>query len=246
MNSPTERSPQLYARLGGVLYLAIIVLGMFGELFVRGTLVVSGDAAATADNIEASQLLWRAGIVGDLLMHVLDVPVIVVFYLLLRPVSKSLALLATLINLVQTAVLVANKLTLLVPLYLLENSSYLKEFSSAQLDTLSYLAIKAHGFGFGVGLIFFGFACLVRGYLIFRSGYLPKAMGVLIVVAGLSYLINSFALLLAPSFATLIFPAVLVPAFVGELSLCLWLIVKGVNLEHWPQRASLPPQGLTP
>jgi hypothetical protein len=71
-------------------------------------------------------------------------------------------------------------------------------------------------------------------------------MGVLIVVAGLSYLINSFALLLAPSFATLIFPAVLVPAFVGELSLCLWLIVKGVNLEHWPQRASLPPQGVTP
>jgi hypothetical protein len=235
MNSPTTRSPQLYARLGGVLYLAIIVLGMFGEMFVRGSLVVSGDAAATADNIEASQLLWRTGIVGDLLMHVFDVPVIVVLYLLLKPVSKSLALLATLINLVQTAVLVANKLNLLVPLFLLENSAYLKEFSSAQLDALSYLAIKAHGFGFGIGLIFFGFACLVRGYLIFRSGYLPKAIGVLIVVAGLSYLTNSFALLLAPSFAASIFPAILMPAFIGELSLCLWLIVKGVNLERWQQ-----------
>lgn len=235
MNSPTTRSPQLYARLGGVLYLAIIVLGMFGEMFVRGSLVVSGDAAATADNIEASQLLWRTGIVGDLLMHVFDVPVIVVLYLLLKPVSKSLALLATLINLVQTAVLVANKLNLLVPLFLLENSAYLKEFSSAQLDALSYLAIKAHGFGFGIGLIFFGFACLVRGYLIFRSGYLPKAIGVLIVVAGLSYLTNSFALLLAPSFAASIFPAILMPAFIGELSLCLWLIVKGVNLERWRQ-----------
>ena len=229
------RSPQLYARLGGVLYLAIIVLGMFGEMFVRGSLVISGDAAATADNIEASQLLWRTGIVGDLLMHVFDVPVIVVLYLLLKPVSKSLALLATLINLVQTAVLVANKLNLLVPLFLLENSGYLKEFSSAQLDALSYLAIKAHGFGFGIGLIFFGFACLVRGYLIFRSGYLPKARGVLSRGAGLRYLANSFALLLAPSFAASIFPAILMPAFIGELALCLWLVVKGVNLERWQQ-----------
>ena len=237
MNSPLarSRSPQLYARLGGVLYLAIIALGMFGEMFVRGSLVVSGDAAATANNIEASQLLWRTGIVGDLLMHVFDVPVIVVLYLLLKPVSKSLALLATLINLVQTAVLVANKLNLLVPLFLLENSGYLKEFSSAQLDALSYLAIKAHGFGFGIGLIFFGFACLVRGYLIFISGYLPKTLGVLMLLAGLSYLTNSFALLLAPSFAASIFPAILMPAFIGELALCLWLIVKGVNLERWQQ-----------
>jgi hypothetical protein len=235
MNFPTARSPQLYARLGGVLYLAIIALGMFGEMFVRGSLVVPGEAAATANNIEASQLLWRMGIAGDLLMQVLDVPVIVVLYLLLKPVSKSLALLATLINLVQTAVLAANKLNLLVPLFLLENSGYLKEFSSAQLDALSYLAIKAHGFGFGIGLIFFGVACLVRGYLIFRSGYLPKALGVLTLLAGLSYLTNSFALLLAPSFAASIFPAILMPAFIGELALCLWLIVKGVNLERWKQ-----------
>jgi hypothetical protein len=235
MNFPTARSPQLYARLGGVLYLAIIALGMFGEMFVRGSLVVPGEAAATANNIEASQLLWRMGIAGDLLMQVLDVPVIVVLYLLLKPVSKSLALLATLINLVQTAVLAANKLNLLVPLFLLENSGYLKEFSSAQLDALSYLAIKAHGFGFGIGLIFFGVACLVRGYLIFRSGYLPKALGVLTLLAGLSYLTNSFALLLAPSFAASIFPAILMPAFIGELALCLWLIVKGVNLERWQQ-----------
>jgi Domain of unknown function (DUF4386) len=90
-----------------------------------------------------------------------------------------------------------------------------------------------HGYGFGIGLIFFGFACLVRGYLIFRSGYLPKTLGVLMLIAGLSYLINSFALILAPSFATLIFPGVLLPAFIGELFFCLWLIVKGVNAGEW-------------
>jgi len=231
--SSVERSPQRYARLAGVLYLAII---LFGEVFVRGTLIVSGDATATASSISHSQLLWRAGIASDLLMHVLDVPVIVIVYFLLRPVSESLALLATLINLVQTAVLAANKLNLLVPLLLLEDVGYLKAFTPEQLQALSYLAIEAHGYGFGIGLVFFGFACLVRGYLVFKSGYLPRGLGLLMLVAGLSYLTNSFALLLAPALATALFPAVLLPAFVGELSLCLWLIVKGVNVEQWEMR----------
>ena len=236
MTSSFERSPQLYARLGGFLYLAIILFGIFGEMFVRGTLVVSGDATATVDSISRSQFLWRAGIVGDLLMHVCDVPVILILYLLLRPVSKGLALLATLFNMVQTAILAVNKLTLLFPIFLLEDVGYLKAFSAEQLHALSYLAVKAHGYGFGIGLIFFGFACLVRGHLIFRSGYLPKTLGLLLQIAGLSYLTNSFALLLAPSFATSIFPGVLVPAFIGELSVCLWLIIKGVNARQWEQR----------
>lgn len=239
MTSTIARSPQTYARVGGVLYLAIILLGLFGETYARASLVVSGDAAATAQAISASQALWRAGIVGDLLMHVLDVPVMVALYLLLRPVSAGLALLATLINLVQTAVLVVNKLNLLAPLFLLGDAQYLQAFSPQQLQALSYLAIKAHGYGFGIGLIFFGFACLLRGYLIFSCGYLPKALGVLMALAGLCYLINSFALLLAPAFASIIFPAILVPAFVGELSLCLWLIIKGVNVEQWQQRLKL-------
>lgn len=93
-----------------------------------------------------------------------------------------------------------------------------------------------HGYGFGVGLIFFGFACVVRGYVIYRSGYMPRTLGVLVTLAGLSYLVNSFALLLAPSIAASLFPGVLVPAFVGELSFCLWLIVKGVNIGPWEQR----------
>ena len=236
MIASVERSPQRYARIAGILYLAIIVLGLFGELYVRGTLIVAGDAAATSAAISASPLLWRAGVAGDLLMHVFDVPVIVVLYFLLRPVSRSLALFATLANLVQTAVLVANKMNLLVPLFLMENSGYLTAFSPEQLHALSYLAIKAHGYGFGIGLIFFGVACLVRGYLIFKTGYLPKILGVLMAIAGVSYLINSFALLLAPPLANAMFPGVLISAFVGELSLTLWLMVKGVNLERWRQR----------
>ena len=235
MTSSIEQSPQRYARIGGVLYLAIIALGLFGEAFVRGTLVVSGDATATASAIAASESLWRAGLAGDLLMHVFDVPVIVVLYLLLRPVSESLALLATFVNLIQTAVLVANKLNLLAPILLAGNAGGLNAFSPEQLHALSYLAIKAHGYGFGVGLIFFGFACLFRGYLIFRSGYFPRVLGLLMALAGFCYLANSFALLLAPALASALFPFVLMPAFVGELAFALWLVFKGVNVEKWPR-----------
>ena len=233
MVSSFNRSPQRYVRIAGVFYLAIITLGLFGEVFVRGALVVSGDAAATAQRIADSPLLWRLGIAGDLLMHVFDLPVIVVLYLLLRPVSEPLALFTTLINVVQTAVLALNKLNLVLPLLLLSGGSTLKTFTPEQLQSLAYLAIKAHSFGFGVGLIFFGVACVVRGYLIFASGFLPKALGVLLVVAGFSYLLNSFALLLAPALASALFPYVLIPAFVGELLLALWMIFKGVDLAQW-------------
>ena len=232
-----ETSPQVYARIGGILYLLIIVAGALGEIFVRGTLVVSGDAMSTANNIMASQSLWRIGIAGDLLMHVFDIPLMLVFYVLLKPVNKNLALLAILFNLIQTAVLVANKLNLLMPLFLLGNVDYLKAFEPNQLYALTYVFVKLHDYGFGIGLIFFGFECLVLGYLIFRSGYLPRILGVLMQIAGLSYLTNSFALLLAPTFASMLVPAILVPALIGELSLCLWLLVKGVDVERWRKHA---------
>jgi hypothetical protein len=238
MLSSIDRSPRAAARIAGLSYLAIILLGIFGEGFVRGALVVPGDAAATARAIAGAQPLWRAGIVGDLLMHVLDVPVLVIFYVLLRPVSQSLALLATLINLVQTAVLATNKLILVVPLLLLGPSASLTAFTSGQLQALSMLALQLHSYGLGVGLIFFGFACLVHGWLIVKCGYIPPVLGLGLVVAGLSYLVNSLALLLAPPLAAALFPWILLPALVGESALCLWLIVKGVELDQWNRRAA--------
>jgi uncharacterized protein DUF4386 len=231
-----QTSPQVYARIGGILYLIIIIAGALGEIFIRGKLIVSGDAMSTASNIMASQSRWRIGIAGDLLMHVCDIPLMLVFYVLLRPVNKNLAFLAVLFNLMQTAVLVANKLNLLMPLFLLGNADYLKAFEANQLSALTHVFIKAHDYGFGVGLIFFGFACLIYGYLLFRSGYFPRTLGVLLVLAGLSYLTNSFTLILAPTYAETIFP-VLVLALIGELSLCLWLIVKGVDIPKWEKLA---------
>jgi uncharacterized protein DUF4386 len=157
---------------------------------------------------------------------------------MLKPVNKILALLAMLFNLVQTSVLVANKLTLMMPLFLLGNGDYLKAFEPQQLYTLTYLSLRVHGNGFGFGLIYFGFECLVIGYLIIRSGFLPKVIGILMQITGMCYLVNSFSLILSPSFANMLYPYILIPAFIGELSLCLWLLVKGVNVQKWKEKAT--------
>lgn len=225
------------ARIGGVFYLLIILAGVIGEFFVRAKLIVSADAVATANNIAGSPLLWRIGIAGDLFMHVCDIPLVLIFYILLKPVSKNLALLAMLFVLTQTAVLIASKLILFMPLFLTSDVGYLKVFTPAQLHALSYLAIRLDAYGFGVGLIFFGFACLIIGHLIVRSGYLPKFIGVMMQIAGACYLANSFALILAPTVANKLFPAILLPAFIAELSFCLWLLIKGVDVAKWHEKA---------
>ncbi len=228
---PAIRASSLSStRIAGLIYLAIITLGIFGEVFVRGSLVVSGNASSTATSILASQTLWRSGIATDLLMHVLDAPLIVFFYLLLRPVSKPLALLATALNVVQTCVLAANKLSLVAALLMLQRSVSATAVSPQDLHDLAYVAINLHGYGFGVGLIFFGFACLIRGYLIFNSDFVPRIFGVLLAIAGVCYVINSFALLLSPNLAAALFPAILLPALVGELALSIWLLLTKYKL----------------
>ncbi len=234
-NSNTQTSPQLFARIGGIAYLFIIIAGACGELFIRQKMVVSGNPAATVANIAASPLLWRIGITGDLLMHVCDLIVAIVYYKLLKPINKDLAILAVMFGMIQTAVLVANKMNMVMPL-LLENSDYLKAFTTEQLQAWSYLSIKAHNYGFGIGLIFFGFECLIDGYLIIRSGYLPKILGVMVQIAGVCYLVNSFLMILSPSLFAKMSMFILLPPFVGELSISLWLIFKGVNLVKWKAR----------
>jgi hypothetical protein len=220
-----------------VVYLAIIALGLFTEVVARGSLVVSGDPAATASRILADAGLWRASIATELLMQLLDVPYIVLLYLLLRPVSRGLALAAAGLNLVQTAVLTANKLLLLLPLFLLDGASWLQALPLTERQALAYLAIKAHAHGFAIGLVFFGVTCTINGWLIARSGFLPPVLGALLAVAGACYLANSGAMLLWPPLAALIQPWVLLPALLGELSLSLWLVVRGVDVARWQHRA---------
>jgi len=235
----TETSPQTYARIGGLAYLIIIVAGAMGEIFIRGKIIIPGDAVATTKNISASPLLWRIGVFGDLVMHVFDLVVGLVYYTLLKRVNKSLALLSLLFGLIQTAVLVANKMNLMIPLFLLDDGNYLKAFDQQQLQALSYLSVKTHEYGFGFGLIFFGFECLIDGYLIFRSEFLPRILGIMIFIAGICYLTNSFLLIFSPKLGDLLFPVILAPlAFIGEFSMCLWLLIKGVNIKKWDERVT--------
>ena len=234
-----EDSPQRYARLGGALYLAIIVLGGFAEGFVANKLLVSGNSAATAHNILASPGLWRLSVAGNLIVVLCAVPLLWIEYLLLRPVSKQLALLAVLFNLVSLAVEAISKLFLLVVMPTLGSADLPRAFEPQQIEILANLALKSHDTAFNIALIFFGFTCLVNGYLIFKSGFLPKFVGVLMQIAGLCYLTACFAVLFAPAFADLITPAILVPPLVGESSFCLWLLVKGVDDAKWKKRASM-------
>lgn len=226
-------SPQLYARIGGILYLSLIIVGLFSVIFIRERLIVSLNAEATANNIRNSEFLWRIGIVCDLVMHLLDIPIMLIIYILLKPTNKNIALLALLFNLIQTAVLVANKLNLLTPLFLLSNDDYLKTFDLQQLYALIYISLKAHDFGFGLGLIFFGFVCLTNGYLIIKSGYFPKVIGIMLQIAGVCYLINNFTLILNPSLANKIFPFMMIPVLIAEITFAFRLTIKGVNLNKW-------------
>jgi hypothetical protein len=233
-----EFSPQRYARWGGALYLAIILLGAFAEGFVTNKLVVSGDAAATAHNIATSMSLWRLGVACNFVVVLLAVPLLWIEYLLLRPVSKRLVLLAVMFNLVSLAVEAISKLFLLVVSPVLANPELLTAFAPPQVAVLANLALKSHDVAFNIALIFFGFTCLLYGYLIIRSGFLPKAIGVLMQLAGGSYLVACFSAMFAPALSNLITPIILIPPLIGESSFCLWLLVKGVDVTKWQQRAS--------
>ena len=237
----TRPSPQRYARIAGILYLLNIAAGIFGEVVVRARLVVPGDSAATAHNLLVHQLLFRCGIAGDLFMHLTDVPGIVIFYLLLRPVSPDLSLLAACFNLVQTPMLVANKVLLLSAMALITRSQSPVALSTEQLQELGANALALHEQGFGVGLIFFGVTCLLTAYLVIRSGYLPRWVGVLQGIAGFCYLLDSFSLILDPSFAEKLVPWILLPAFLGELGTALWLLLGHVDLARWNERLEQGP-----
>jgi hypothetical protein len=227
------RSPQFYARLCGALYLYIIVAGVFAELFVRSRLVVSGDAVATANNILAHEFLFRVGFSGELLHLAFDIIVAALLYALLKPVDPMWSLVAAFMRVACAILLAAASITHFVALRLLSAPGYLEAIEPAQRRALALLALGLHGEGYAISLVFFGFACLSLGYLVFRSTFLPRVIGVLLAVAGVCYLVSSFAHFLAPAVGAKLFPVLFAPVFVAELSLTLWLLVKGVDASRW-------------
>ncbi len=227
-----DNDPRTWARVGGILYLILIGLGIFQEFFVRGR-IATGDAAATFANLKQMELLWRLGIAAELVMIVVTIVLAVILYVLTKPVHKELALLAMVFGLVATAVEAAYSMQLVEALFPLGSNAYLAAFTPAQLQAMMALAMKAHVIGFGIGLLLFGPFFFVTGYLAFVSGYFPKTLGVLYQLAGAGYMLNGFVLVLAPRLSGPMFMVMGVPAFIGEMSFAVWLLTKGVRIERW-------------
>lgn len=233
-----EASPRLKARIAGALYLIIIVTAMFAEMVVRERLVVYGDAAATATNILAHEALYRYGGVAMLVAVVCDTAVALIFYQLFKPVSRGLALLATFFRLMPVAILAVNLLNHFAPLVLLKGAPVLPSFQGEHLQALALASLHLYAYGFKIAMVFFGFNCLLLGYLIFKSTFLPRIPGVLMALAGVCYLTWSLASLLSPALGDRLFAAyILAPCFIAELLLALWLLAVGVNVPRWEGRA---------
>jgi hypothetical protein len=231
-----EPSPQIYARIAGLLYLIIIVGGIFAELIVRGRLVIHGDAAATAHNILTHELLYRMGFAAEIFYCACNVPLTLIFYRLFKVVNRNATLLVVFFGLVGTAVECVSLLCHFMPIILLGGGFQMSVFTPEQLQVWAYLSLEMFEYGFAIALVFFGFYCLSMGYLIFRSTFLPRIIGLLMGIEGLLYLINSFANFLAPGIAARVFPFLAASA-VGEISLCLWLLLVGVNVRKWKEKA---------
>jgi hypothetical protein len=223
-------SVQGYARVCGVLLLVSLVAGGFGEFYVPTKLLVSADPGATARNIATSASLFRLGFAGYLVEAVCDVALTLIFYVLLKPVSKNLALLAAFYGLLGTAVFAFAELFYFATSLLLSGAEYLKSFSLDQLQALALLALKVSGLSAGILMVFGGVGSLVLSYLILHSGYLPRFLGALYVAGGLGFVVRNFALVLAPAYA---FDWLLFPMTLAMLAAALWLIVRGVNLDKW-------------
>lgn len=229
-------SPMTYARIAGLLYLVIFLMAPFAEFFVREGLIVAGDASATAANIRGSEGLFRAGFATDLVVFVIEVAQAAILYVLLAPVSRPLALVMSFARLAQATILGLNLLNMYTGLQLLTAPEYAG--LGAGVETMALVFLNAQSFGYELGLVFFALHLFALGYLVHRSGFLPRVLGVLLVVSALGYAANSFSVFLAPGLADVMAVVVIVAALIGELPLTLWLLVKGVNADRWQERSS--------
>ena len=228
-----KASPRLKARITGVFYLFTILTGIFAQGFVSGRLVVDGDAAATATNILTHRTLFQWGFAVYLIEMACQVAMTALFYDLLKPAGRSLSLLAAFIGLTGCVIKTLSRLFFIAPLLVLGGAHYLSVFSAAQLQALALLFLNVNDQRAAIALVFFGFYALLTGYLIVRSTFLPRILGVWSVFAGLGWL--SF---LYPPLGYRLFPYIAVVGLLGAGAIILWLLGFGVNEQRWKEQAS--------
>jgi hypothetical protein len=229
----TETSPLIRARVAGFLYLISGLFAPFGALYVPLALIVRGDAATTANNIKASESLFRLSTVSALLTSIVYIFVVLALYQLLKLVNKNMASLMVIFVLVTVPIGMLNELNNFAVLILLSGADYLKVFTADQLQALVMFFLDLHRFGLLIAHIFWGLWLFPMGYLVFKSGFLPRILGILLMIGCFGYLIQSFATFLFPDFKL----NIIFFTSWGELLLPLWLMIKGVNVEKWKIRA---------
>ena len=227
MNSGTA---QQYARWVGALYLISLVAGGWGESYVPDKLLFSNDLAGTAHQMAVSVGLFRSSFAAYLVEVACDITLNVLLYALLRPVSRTLALLATCFGLMGTATFAAGELLYFAAALPAIDADVARVISPEAKATLTYLCLTIYGYGFGIFAMFYGVAAAIRGYLILRSGFLPRALGVILMLGGASFIAENFLLVLAPQWHL---PYVIAPMLLAMASMMLWLLIKGVDLAHW-------------
>jgi hypothetical protein len=229
MKKGTARfSPQKTARIAGVLYLIIFCLGIFAELFVRQNLIVPADAVTTVNNIIASESLFRLALVSDLIRHTFLILLPLILYKILKIVNKNIAVLVVILALVGVAIAFINELNQCAVLLLLRGADYLKAFKADQLLAQVMFFIDLHKDGEFIAQ-FLGVWLLPLGYLVFKSGFLPRILGILLMIGSFGYLIGAILFFLFTDYAE----TFSLFAFLGELLFALWLLIKGVNVEQW-------------
>ncbi|MBV9570874.1 MAG: DUF4386 domain-containing protein [Alphaproteobacteria bacterium] len=227
--------PAAQARIAGACYLVTIFAGAFAEFFSRDSLTVSGNAAATAHNIIVHETLFRFGLAADLVMLAAYLGVTWLLFVLLKPVSKNISGLAALFSLLGIAVVAANSINHAAVLVFLKAQTPALQLD--QLNALAYSFLRLHGQGYNIASVFFGFYCALIGGLILRSTFLPRLVGGLMLLAGICFLVDSFAIILSPQFARLLYVYTSIASLVGEGSLTLWLLLFGVNETRWREQA---------
>ena len=229
-NRIADLSLHTIARATGLGYLVIFITGIFSNFFVLESLVISGDAATTADNIMGNDFLFRIGILSFIIMVVFDVLLAWALYVLLRPVNKNLSMLSGWLRLINSTIFGIALYHLFNVLQILSGAEYLKVFNTDQLQAKVMLSLNTFNYTWLIGLVFFGLHLLVLGYLIFKSDYIPRIIGILLMIASIGYLTDSFANFLLVNYAAykdIFMLIVVVPGVIGELSFTVWLLVKG-------------------
>jgi len=229
-----ESSPSARGRILAALYLLVIAAGILGQAGIADRLIVAGDAAATAANIRADTSLYRLAFTVFMLEMVAQVGVSVLYYDLLKPVDRGIARIGLAIGLIGCGIKTMARLFYYVPLVLLGGAAWLSALPALQLETLSLLFIRINSQGAGIALVFFGFETILRGWLLFRSGFLPRFLGAISIVGGIGWLTW-----LWPPLGSRAFVVVALFALVGVVATAGWLLIRGVDDALWRQRAAL-------